>query len=67
MLLTHKREEKYMADEKKRLYPGDVGYPGGIFHTTVYVDGKAKDVKTVKDPNGNVVAVFVTDKIFGIF
>ena len=47
--------------EEKRLYPGDVGYKGGIFHTTVYIDG------TVKDPNGNVQAVFVTDKILGIF
>lgn len=56
-----------MSEEKKRLYPGDVGYQGGIFHSTVYIGGKAKDVKTVKDPNGNVVAVYVTDKIFGIF
>ena len=53
--------------EEKRLYPGDVGYKGGIFNTTVYIDGKAKNVRTVKDPNGNVEAVFVTDKIFGIF
>ena len=56
-----------MTEEKKRLYPGDVGYPGGIFNTTVYIDGKAKNVRTVKDPNGNVVSVFITDKILGIF
>ena len=56
-----------MSEEKKRLYPGDVGYQGGVFHTTVYIDGKAKDVRTVKDPNGNVLCVTVTDKIFGIF
>ena len=56
-----------MPDEKKRLYPGDVGYQGGVFNTTIYVDGKAKNVRTVKDPNGNVVSVFITDKIFGIF
>ena len=53
--------------EEKRLYPGDVGYKGGIFHTTVCIDGQVKDVKTVKDPNGNVQAVFVTNKILGIF
>lgn len=53
--------------EEKRLYPGDIGYKGGVFNTTIYVDGKAKNVKTVKDPNGNIVATFVSDKIFGIF
>lgn len=56
-----------MADKEKRLYPGDVGYLGGIFHSTVTINGKTKDVRTVKDPNGNVVSVIVTDKIFGIF
>ena len=53
--------------EEKRLYPGDVGYKGGILQTTVCIDGKVKDVKTVKDPNGNVHAVFVINKILGIF
>ena len=56
-----------MSEDKKRLYPGDVGYPGGIFHTTIIVNGKAKDVRTVKDSNGNVVSVTITDKLFGIF
>ena len=55
------------SKEKKRLYPGDVGYPGGIFHTTIYIGGKVKDVRTVKDSNGDVVCVTVTDKIIGIF
>lgn len=53
--------------EEKRLWPGDVGYQGGVFHTTVTINGKTKDVRTVKDPNGNPVTVTVTDKIFGIF
>ena len=56
-----------MSEEKKRLYPGDVGYPGGTFYTTIHVDGKVKEVKTVKDSNGNVVSIFVRDKLFGIF
>lgn len=56
-----------MAEEKKKLYPGDDGYPGGVFNTTVYIDGKAKNVRTVKDSDGNVVSVIVTDKILGIF
>lgn len=54
-------------ENKKKLYPGDEGYPGGTFTTTVYIDGKAKEVKTVKDAYGNVIYVSVTDKIMGIF
>lgn len=56
-----------MSDDKKKLYPGDAGYQGGVTHTTIYVDGKAKNVRTVKDAYGNVIYVGVTDKIFGIF
>ena len=54
-------------EQQKKLYPGDVGYPGGIFHSTIYVDGKAKDVTVVKDAYGNVVFTGICDKIFGIF
>lgn len=53
--------------KEKRLYPGDVGYKGGTFRTTVYIDGQAKTIITKKDPNGNVTSVVVMDKIFGIF
>ena len=53
--------------EEKRLYPGDVGYKGGVTHTTVYINGQAKDVRTVKDRNGNAKSVIITNKIFGIF
>ncbi len=51
-----------MPEKKKKLWPGDPGYEGGIFHTTVMVDGKRSDVRTVKDPNGNPVSVTVTKK-----
>lgn len=54
-------------EEKKKLYPGDVGYPGGVTYTTIIVDGKAKEVRTKKDAYGNVVSVIVRDKLFGIF
>ena len=54
-------------EEEKRLYPGDVGYKGGVTHTTVYINGQAKDVRTVKDNNGNPISVIVTNKLFGIF
>lgn len=53
--------------KEKRLYPGDVGYKGGHFYTTVIIDGKAKNVHTIKDANGNTVYVGVTDKFLGIF
>ena len=56
-----------MAEKEKRLYPGDAGYQGGIFHTTVVINGQSKDVRTVKDSNGNPVSVIITDKILGIF
>ena len=52
-------------DEKKK--PGDEGYLGGIFHTTVAINGEVKDVRTEKDANGNPVSVIVSDKILGIF
>ena len=42
-------------------------YQGGIFHTTVVINGRSKDVRTVKDPNGNPTSVIITDKILGIF
>ena len=54
-------------EKEKKLQPGDKEYPGGIFHSTVYVDGKAKDVTVVKDAYGNVVFTGVCDKILGIF
>lgn len=56
-----------MEEEKKKLYPGDVGYQGGEYYTTIYVDGKAKNAHVVKDANGNIVYLGITDKIFGIF
>lgn len=56
-----------MEDKKKKLWPGDEGYKGGIFNSTVYIDGKAKNVRTEKDGDGNIVSVIVTDKICGIF
>jgi len=56
-----------MPDEKGRLWPGDIGYKGGVTHTTVVINGQTKDVRTERDRNGNPVSVIVTDKIFGIF
>ncbi len=58
-----------MSDDKKekRLWPGDVGYKGGIFTSTVTIDGKTYEVKTVKDPNGNILSTTITPKIFGLF
>ena len=56
-----------MSDDKRKPCPGDAGYQGGVTYTTIYVDGKAKRVRTVKDAYGNVTYVSVTDKIFGIF
>ena len=53
--------------EEKRLYPGDKGYPGGTFTTTVHVNGKNFEITTVKDSNGNVVAVFERELFLGIF
>ena len=54
-------------EEEKKLYPGDVGYKGGVFYTTVYIDGKRKEIRTEKDADGNVVSVSITNKIWGLF
>ena len=56
-----------MNDKEKRLWPGDPGYQGGITHTTVVINGRSKDVRTIKDSNGNPTSVIITDKILGIF
>ena len=56
-----------MLDEKKKLWPGDVGYPGGISHATVIINGQTKDVRTERDAYGDIVSIIATDKIFGIF
>lgn len=56
-----------MDKEEKKLYPGDKGYPGGKFRSTVFIDGKAKQLEVIKDANGNVVFTSLTDKIFGLF
>lgn len=56
-----------MDEKEKRLYPGDVGYKGGDFHTTIYENGKVKDAHIIKDSNGNIVYIGITDKILGIF
>ncbi len=53
--------------EEKRLYPGDVGYKGGTFKTTVHANGKHVEVTTVKDSSGNVIAVYTRDLFLGIF
>lgn len=54
-------------EEKKKLYPGDEGYKGGIFHSTVRINGQNKDVKVEKDSEGNIIFMSETNKIFGIF
>lgn len=54
-------------NKEKRLYPGDNGYPGGEYWTTMVIDGKTKNVRVVKDAYGNIVYMGVTDKIFGLF
>ena len=56
-----------MDKEKKKLYPGDKGYQGGVFTTRVYSNGKNVEITTKKDANGNVEAVFVRDLWLGIF
>lgn len=53
--------------KQKKLFPGDEGYKGGVFTSTVFIDGKAKGVRTVKDENGNVTYMSITNKILGIF
>lgn len=57
----------FEKEEKKRAYPGDKDYQGGIFKTRVYSNGKNVEITTVKDPNGNVESVFVRDLFLGIF
>ena len=54
-------------EKEKRLYPGDVGYKGGTFKTRVYVDGKSLEITTVKDSDGNVIAVYTRELFLGIF
>jgi len=54
-------------ENEKKLYPGDQGYKGGVFNTTVRINGQNKNVHTVKDENGNIIFLSETNKIFGIF
>lgn len=54
-------------EKEKTLAPGDEGYPGGDFRSTVVIDGKARNVRTVKDEKGNVVFLSASEKIFGLF
>ena len=57
-----------MKEEKeKRLYPGDAGYKGGIFKTTVHSKGQHIEITTHKDSDGNVTSVYVRDLFLGIF
>lgn len=57
-----------MPDKKeKRPWPGDPGYKGGTFNTTVFIDGKAKNVRTIKDADGNILFTSITDSFLGIF
>lgn len=53
--------------EEKKLMPGDKGYKGGIFNTTVNINGKSYNCKTIKDRNGNVIYEGITPKFLGIF
>lgn len=54
-------------EEKRIPAPGDKDYQGGIYHTTMVINGKVMDVRVEKDSNGNVVSVLESPKIFGIF
>ena len=54
-------------EEKKKLYPGDNGYPGGHFVTSVHTKGKHVRLHVIKDSNGNIVSVYEEPLIFGIF
>ncbi len=56
-----------MPEKKEKLWPGEPGYKGGTFWTTVHTEKGSFRVKTIKDENGNVVAVFEEPLIFGIF
>lgn len=52
---------------EKHLMPGDKGYKGGKFTSTVYINGKAYNCTTVKDKNGNVRYEGISSKFLGIF
>lgn len=54
-------------EEKKKPYPGDKDYQGGVFHTTMMINGQVKDVRVEKDAYGNVISILESNKIFGIF
>ena len=57
-----------MEDKKeKKLYPGDVGYPGGHFTTEIHAGGKNVRLHIIKDAYGNVVSIYEEPLIFGIF
>ena len=58
---------KKVEHTDKKLYPGDKGYLGGTFTTTVTSKGKNLEITTKKDANGNVQAVFVRNSLLGIF
>lgn len=53
--------------EEKKLMPGDRGYKGGTFNTTVYINGKSYNCHTVKDSNGNILYEGISPKFLGIF
>lgn len=53
--------------KEEKLFPGDKGYEGGIFKTTVHVNGQHKEVTTIKDAYGNVTGVYARDLFLGIF
>lgn len=50
--------------EEKRLYPGDVGYKGGVTVTNTIVNGRHQIVRTVTDPSGRPMSVIVIDRGF---
>ena len=52
---------------EKKVLPGDKDYKGGVFNSTVRINGQNKNVHVVKDENGNIVFASETNKIFGIF
>ena len=54
-------------EKEKDLKPGDKGYPGGVFTSTVRINGQNKNVRIVKDQNGNIIYARETNKILGIF
>ena len=56
-----------MSEQKRTPRPGDADYKGGTFKTVIRVNGKAKEVTTIKDAYGNVVYVSERDLVLGIF